>query len=125
MTDAANQSPGAVVPGDGDSADGGPFSWLSGISRRAFLRRSSLTAAVGAAGALPVLSGILSTGASEAPAAETTAGEAGAELGEISEPVIAQIRSLDTGEISVFSGEREVVLRDPALARQLFSAVRK
>ena len=51
------------------------------LSRRAFLRRGTLTAAaVGVAGtALPGLSGLLATGASEAPAVEPAAGEVGAD----------------------------------------------
>ena len=40
------------------------------------------------------------------------------------QPLLAHVKDLSTGEISLFQGEREVVIRDPALARRLFSAAR-
>jgi hypothetical protein len=36
---------------------------------------------------------------------------------------LAHIRDLSTGEITLFQGEQEFVVRDPALARQLFAAL--
>ena len=38
-------------------------------------------------------------------------------------PLLAHIRDLSTGEITLFQGEQEFVVRNPALARQLFSAL--
>jgi hypothetical protein len=35
------------------------------------------------------------------------------------------VKDLGSGEISLFQGEQETVVRNPALARQLFTAVRR
>ena len=96
------------------------------LSRRLFLLRSSIAAA--AAGALatsPGLVGELLPEGSEATAADSaTADAAASEAGtaEMSEPVVAHVKDLSTGEISLFSGTREVVLRDPQLAARLVRA---
>jgi hypothetical protein len=98
----------------------------AGLSRRAFLRRGTLTAAaVGVLGSVPGLSGLFVSGASEAPALETGASDAETDAGALSEPLLAHVKDLDTGEISVFQGEREIVIRNPAVARSLFSAARR
>jgi len=95
------------------------------FNRRSFLQRSALgAAAVGLAGSAPGLSGLLGAGESEAPVIEGDATDLEGGAGAISEPVIAHVKDLSTGEISLYQGEREVVLRDPALARLLFSAAR-
>jgi hypothetical protein len=44
--------------------------------------------------------------------------------GLLSEPLVAHVKDLSTGEISLFQGEREVLVRSPALARGLMSAAR-
>ena len=95
------------------------------LSRRAFLRKGTVAAAaVGVAGTvLPGLSGLLASGASEAPAVEPAASEVEGDAGALTQPLVAHVKDLGTGEISLFQGEREVVLRDPALARRLLSAV--
>jgi hypothetical protein len=40
------------------------------------------------------------------------------------QPVVAYVKNPSKGEISVMSGEREVVVRDPRLARQIARQVR-
>jgi hypothetical protein len=95
------------------------------LSRRAFLLRGTVAAAaVGVAGSVPGLSGLLAGSASEAPALETGAGEAEVEAGTLSQPLVAQVKDLNTGEISLFHGEQEIVIRNPAMARSLFAATR-
>jgi hypothetical protein len=85
------------------------------------MRSSVAVASLGAAAALPGWVPALSAAESEAPAADSAvAGEAGA----MTEPVVAHIRDLSTGEIGLFSGEREVVVHDPVLANKLFNAIR-
>ena len=81
---------------------------------------------VALAGTFPGLSGLLTTVASDAPAAEpeATAVEGDAGAASLGEPLVAHVKDLGTGEISLFQGEREVIFRDPALARRLASAVR-
>lgn len=99
--------------------------WLQSLSRRSFLRTGTIAAAaVGVAGSVPGLSGLLAGSASEAPAVESAATQGESELGSLSQPLLAHVKDLSTGEISFFHGESEVVVRDPALARRLFSAAR-
>ena len=42
----------------------------------------------------------------------------------MTEPLVAHVRDLATGEIGLFSGTREIVFHDPALAARLFHATR-
>jgi hypothetical protein len=101
-----------------------PGHWWEGMSRRAFLARSTMaTAAVGVVGSVPGLGGLLAAGASDAPAVEPEATEVSEDAGSITGPLLAHIRDLSTGEITLFQGEQEFVVRDPALARQLFAAL--
>ncbi len=98
--------------------------WWEGMSRRAFLARSTVaTAAVGVAGSMPGLGGLLTAGASDAPAVEPEAAEVSEDAGTLTGPLLAHITDLSSGEITLFQGEQELVVRNPALARQLYSAV--
>jgi hypothetical protein len=81
-------------------------------------------AAVGVAGSVPGLSSLLVSGSSEAPAVAPGASEVESDAGALTQPLVAQVKDLGTGEISLFQGEQEVVVRDPALARRLFAAAR-
>jgi hypothetical protein len=91
------------------------------LSRRTFLKRGSVAVALaGAASSLPVLSEVADSG-------PVTAASAPAELPDganLSEALIAHVRDLGRGEISLFVGEREVVVRDPSLATRIFHASR-
>ena len=91
------------------------------LSRRTFLTRGSAAVAfAGVASSLPVL----------ADASDTTQAATASvpvELPEganLAEPVIAHLRDLGRGEISLFVGEREVTLNDPHLAARIFNASR-
>jgi len=100
--------------------------WRGVHSRRVFLRRGTIAGtAVALASALPGLSGLVTTAASDAPAVEPEAAAAESDAGamSLSEPLVAHVKDPGTGEISLFQGEQEVIFRDPALARRLFSAV--
>lgn len=98
------------------------------ISRRAFLKGSSAAlVAAGTISALPAAPAVLGaletqapadTGAAEASTTEVVA--AGAE----SSPLIAHIQDLASGEISLFSGTREITVIDPRLAQLLARAIR-
>jgi hypothetical protein len=108
-----------------DSQSQSAGDWLSDVSRRTFLRRGTVAAAaIGLVGSVPGLSGLLAGSASEAPAVESGATQAEAEAGNLAQPLLAHVKDLNTGEISLFHGETEVVVRDPALARRLMSAAR-
>ncbi len=100
---------------------------MAGVTRRTFLGKGSVAvAAAGVLASVPGIGALLSAGESEAPAvgaadASVAAGDANAAL---TDPLVAQVRDATTGEVSVFSGTREVVVRDPALVRSLFRAAR-
>lgn len=96
-----------------------------GVSRRAFLRATTLgAAAVGAAGSIPGLSGMLAGGTSDAPQVEQDLAGAEGDAASISGPIVAQVKDPSTGEISLFHGEREVVIHDVGLARRLATSAR-
>jgi hypothetical protein len=98
----------------------------SGLSRRTFLRRGTFTAAaVAVAGSVPGLSTLVASTAADAPAVDVGVTDAADESGALTEPLVAQVKDLNTGEISLFQGEREVVVKSPGLARSLMSAARR
>jgi hypothetical protein len=93
----------------------------SGLSRRLFLTRSSLTVmAAGVASAVPVLPAVVTSAETEAPEVETEIGEAESLEG----PLVAHVKNLQTGELSLYSGEREVNILDRGLAARLFNATK-
>ena len=93
---------------------------MDGLSRRVFIRRGVVgAAAVSVAG--PALPALVGTIAGEAPEAEDAA------TAEISttEPLVARIRDVASGEIELFLGERQVTYTDPGLVARLVQASRK
>jgi hypothetical protein len=92
------------------------------FERRVFLTRGSIAvAAAGVMTAVPGLASGLVVAEEEAPgAASVVEGEAPT----MTEPLVAHVRDLATGEIGLFSGTQEVVFHDPALAARLFHASR-
>ena len=108
-----------------DSESQSASGWLSDLSRRTFLRRGTVAAAaIGVVGSIPGLSGLLAGGASEAPAVESGAAQTEGQVANLAEPLVAHVKDVNTGEISLFHGANEVIVRDPALARRLLSAAR-
>lgn len=98
---------------------------MAGVSRRTFLGRGSLAiAGAGVLSAIPGLSGLLGAAETEAPAADASVAGADAGAADLSEPLVAQVRNVSTGEISLFNGTREVIVRNPQLASQLVRAIR-
>ena len=101
---------------------------MSELSRRVFLKGG--TAAVVAAGAisaipgLPALVGAVETqGPADAGAAESAVAEGESSV-SMTEPLVAHVRDLASGEIGLFSGTREVTVLDPRLAAALVKALR-
>jgi hypothetical protein len=89
------------------------------------LRRGAFTtAAVAVASSVPGISTFVATTAEDAPAVDTGVSGAADEAGPLTEPLVAQVKDASTGEISLFQGEREVVVHSPALARGLMSAAK-
>jgi len=93
---------------------------MGAINRRLFLMRSSM--AVAAAGMATVLAPAVTTAESEAPAAGSAASAADGATATMSEPLVAHVRDLASGEIGLYSGTREVTFHDTGLANRLFNA---
>src|SRR5262245_59359042 len=95
---------------------------MAEIDRRKFLAQGSMVvAAAGAAAAVPALTGGLGSGGTGShDVGAVPEGDAGA----LTEPLVVHVRDLATGEIGVFSGTREVVVRDRQLASRLYNASR-
>ena len=86
------------------------------LTRRGFIKRSSLgAAALGVLGTMPSLD-----------VAGTGAGVAATDLqaADLAGPLVAHVRDVASGEISVLMGMREVVIRDPELVARLVRAIR-
>ena len=99
--------------------------WREGLSRRTFLRRGTFTAAaVAVASSVPGISTLVATTTADAPAVDTGVSDAVDDSGALAEPLVAHLKDLSTGEISLFQGEQEVVVHSPSLARSLISAAR-
>jgi hypothetical protein len=106
---------------------------MSEFSRRVFLKGG--TAAIVAAGAmsaipgLPALVGVADTqgpadvGAAESAVADGAAVESGS-ASTLSEPIVAHIRDLSSGEVGLFSGTNEITVHDPQLAASIMRAMR-
>ena len=95
------------------------------LSRRTFLRNGSIGAiAGGLVASVPGLSslaaGVTSSGA-ELGGATSVSSE---DLAGFSGPIVAHITDVESGEFSLYVGEREVVARDPALVGRLLRAGR-
>jgi len=97
---------------------------MSGVSRRVFLKGGSAAiVAAGAISAIPGLPALVGAAETQAPADVGTA-DAAVTDAESSAPLIAHIRDLSTGEISLFNGTREITVLDPGLAQSLARALR-
>ena len=92
------------------------------LDRRMFLTRGSMAvAAAGMVAAVPGIADGLVATESEAPAAVSAVE---GEVPAMTEPIVAHVRDLASGEIGIFSGVNEVVFHDPDLAVRLFHASR-
>jgi hypothetical protein len=94
---------------------------MTGLSRRMFLKRGSLAvAAAGAVSAIPGLPMLVSSAETSAP----EAGSAGGETGALTETLVAHVKDLGSGEISLYMGEREIIYHDVKLAALIHQAAR-
>jgi len=101
-------------------------------TRRIFLKRGSLTvAAAGVMASVPGMPSLFAEGESDGSGAvaASEAGSAGAaEAGsteELGQPLIAHVKDLSTGEISIYMGQNEYTYRDPQMAAKLLQATRQ
>ncbi len=87
------------------------------LTRRTFLSRSSIGAAIaGGLALVPVMSGVLKMQAK--PAAIPFPGSS-------AEPLVAHVRDVNSGEISLLVGTGKVVVHDLDLAARLYAAARR
>lgn len=93
---------------------------MAKLTRRALLKRTSIgvagVATLGTLTAMPPLAVPAAASSEHALAQQSTATHSG--------PMVVHVRNFSTGEISIMSGEKEVVLRDPALVTRLLQAAR-
>ena len=92
---------------------------MESIDRRRFLMRSG--AAVAAAG---VASAVPFSAAEALTKGRGTVRAAVPADAKLDEPVVAHLRDLHTGEVSLFKGHTEVTVKDKHLAALLFNATR-
>jgi hypothetical protein len=74
--------------------------------------------AAGVASAMPAFPSIVNESEAAAPEAESAIADGEALEG----PLIAHVKNLSSGEMSLYSGEREINIIDRGLAAKLFNA---
>jgi hypothetical protein len=67
---------------------------------------------------------VLQATESDAPEVGSAASDAEIAAADTGGPIVAHLKDLQTGEISLYQGEREFTLTDRAMAAKLFRAVR-
>lgn len=90
---------------------------MTDLSRRKFMTRTT----VGAAVVATVVSGV--GGARLLTSVPAEEGQP-LDLTPLGEHMVAHVRDVNTGEIAVFAGHREVVFRDPRLVAELLKNTR-
>jgi hypothetical protein len=93
---------------------------MGSIDRRRFLMQGgAAVAAAGVASAVPLTAAnALNKGRGGARPVDVPEGAT------LDEPVVAHLRDLRTGEVSLFKGHQEVVVKDKQLAALLYHATR-
>jgi hypothetical protein len=105
-----------TVPAGDASAQAPKTGALASLTRRGFIGAASMGAAtVGVLGSVPGMS-LLSNGSAEVDTGEVPAAA-------VAEPLVAQVRDFSTGEISIMSGMREVIIRDPQIVARLLKSL--
>ena len=90
---------------------------MNRVSRRTFLRQASMGAAVGVATTVPSFLRRSDKGKASSEIAAAPAGHVTQEG-----PLVAHIDDVNTGEISVMVGTRQVTYRNHEIARRLLSS---
>jgi hypothetical protein len=89
---------------------------MAKVSRRGFLAQTSAGAAtIGALIAVPGFADVPGAVAASVP---------GLSRAELAGPVVVHVRNLNTGEIALMVGTREIVYRDSAFVKRLVRAAR-
>ena len=91
---------------------------MTKLARRGFLKQTSVSVAtLGMLATVPSLA----TASDMPEVAETNLSELSTAI--MNEPVVAHVRDLASGEISLLVGEREIIFRDPGLVLRLLNAM--
>ena len=89
---------------------------MAKLTRRTLIKQTSIgvagVATIGVLTTVPQLTAVAA--AAEHSATEQSAAHSG--------PMVVHVRNFSTGEIGVMYGEKEVILRDPALVTRLLNA---
>ena len=92
---------------------------MAKLTRRGFFKQTTASAAtIGVLAAAPNLAAVVENSAPDVPAAETELSAA-----TLTEPMLAHVRDVATGEVSLMVGEREIIYRDPQLVMRLLRAM--
>jgi hypothetical protein len=92
---------------------------MAKLTRRGFIKQTSVSVAtIGVLAAAPL---VAFPDAPDAVATDLSAEEAS--VAELSGPLVAHVRDLATGEISLMSGTQEIIYRDPELVMRLIRAL--
>ena len=92
------------------------------LTRRMFIKRSSVAVAVAGAAvsAMPLVVDAVATAGPEADAGTAALPE----TASMTEPVIARLADVGTGEVHIFVGTQQLTVNDPQLASLLYRASR-
>ena len=94
---------------------------MAKLTRRGFIGQTTASVAtIGVMAAVPTM--IAAPEMTDAVAADTAAAELSAST--FSAPLVAHVSNLATGELSIMSGSKEIILRDTDLVMRLLKAVR-
>jgi hypothetical protein len=77
----------------------------------------------GVATAIPGLGSILASAPSEAPEIEGGLSDAEAGAADLNGPLVAHVSDIRSGEISLYQGEGQVVLKDPSLVARMYRSI--
>jgi hypothetical protein len=95
------------------------------LSRRAFLYTGAGAAAAGAVIATTgggVSGGGVSAGSAAAGSLSDSPAEAAEVAASVDGPIVVHIKDAKTGEVAIFSGDNEVIYRDPQLVARVARA---
>jgi hypothetical protein len=92
---------------------------MAKLTRRGFIKQTSVSVAtIGVLAAAPL---VAIPDAPDLVATDVAAEETS--VAELAGPVIAHVRDLATGEISLMTGTQEIIYRDPELVMRLMRAL--
>ncbi|HYY30042.1 MAG TPA: twin-arginine translocation signal domain-containing protein [Chthoniobacterales bacterium] len=90
---------------------------MTDLNRRSFLKQTSVGAVtLGLLSSVPALAVISESPQDRIPGVTATA---------VHGPLIAHVSDVDTGEVALLLGSREIIFRDPQLVARLMKAARQ